>query len=351
MSQNLKRKSGRRTQNVEELLAAVREIASQPEAYPEARFVLDIISTGLKFTRDRPERGDLKMLTQAFKELRYGFKVFAPYRSVRKVAVFGSARTPKEEPAYEQAYAFANSMIKIGWMVVTGAGPGIMEAAQGGAGRAKSFGVNIRLPFESEANPVIADDPKLIHFKYFFTRKVVFVKETDAIALFPGGFGTLDEAYESLTLIQTGKSELLPLVFIDHEGSDYWQQWQHHNEKYLRDLGYIDPNDLSLFHLTDSIETATAIIRKFYSNYHSSRYLFERLVLRLHRPVTDALLDELNADFSDILKEGRFERVECHEYEAIDEPETSELHRLGFWFDRKSLGRLRLLVDRLNDEV
>ena len=337
------------THDPEELLDAIREITSQPALYPEARFLVDMITTTLKFVHDRPTRGDQKMLKQAFKELRYGLKVFAPYRRVRKVAVFGSARTKPEEPAYKDAYAFANAMIRMGWMVITGAGPGIMEAAQGGAGRAHSFGVNIRLPFEQDANPVIANDPKLVNFKYFFSRKVVFVKESDAIALFPGGFGTFDEGYESLTLVQTGKSELLPIVFIEGKGDDYWREWRKSVEKHLCGKGYIDPTDLDLFHVTDDIEEAREIFRRFYSNYHSSRFVGDQLILRLQRPISDEVLEELNTNFQDILVRGKFERVEPHRYEKKDDPETLELPRLGFWFDRKSMGRLRKLVDLLNE--
>ncbi len=335
--------------DLEALIKSIREIASNPEEYPESKCLHDIISTAIKFTRDRPSRGDMKMVTQAFKELRYAFRVFAPYRRIRKVAVFGSARTPEGAPEYEAAFRLANQMIRIGWMVVTGAGPGIMQAAQGGAGRSNSFGVNIRLPFEQKANPVIADDPKLVNFKYFFSRKVVFVKEVDAICLFPGGFGTFDEAYESLTLIQTGKSKIVPIVCIDEPGGTYWQEWLEYVRRNLSAGRYIDPTDLHLVQTTQDVDEAVEIVRHFYSNFHSFRYLPEYLVLRVVEPVSDALLDKVNSEFGDLLSSGRFQRVDAHRYEERDEPETASLHRIGGRFERKRISRLRQLINLIND--
>ncbi len=333
--------------DTEELLKAVREIVSRSDERPEARFLLDLISTGVKFVGDHPDHGDMRMLSTAFKELRHGFKVFAPYRGIRKVSIFGSARTSEQEQAYRDAHSFATAMAGLGWMVITGAGPGIMQAAQGGAGRARSFGVNIRLPFE-QANPVIKGDPKLVSFKHFFTRKVVFVKETDAIALFPGGFGTHDEAFESLTLVQTGKSQMLPIVFIDSEGGDYWKEWRAYIEKHLVGRKYIRPADLDLFHRTDSVEEAVRVITRFYSNYHSSRYVLDRLVMSVQRRASDELLDDLNSEFGDILTKGKIERVGYPSRDKSGESENG-LWSLGLWFNRKSAGRLRLLVDTIND--
>ncbi len=335
--------------DLEKLLEDVREIVEQSGEGPEAHFLLDLISTGVKFVRDRPDQGDMKMLNTAFEELRHGFKVFAPYRSIRKVSVFGSARTSEEHQAYKDAHAFATAMTRIGWMVITGAGPGIMEAAQGGAGRDRSFGVNIRLPFE-EANPVIRNDPKLVSFKHFFTRKVVFVKETDAIVLFPGGFGTHDEAFEALTLVQTGKSQLLPVVFIDSGGGDYWKEWRAYIEKHLCKGNYISPDDFDLFHRTDKFEDAIDIIVGFYRNYHSSNYDFDRLVIRVRNPVSDELLDRLNGEFADILTRGTIERIDGESREGERGSENEGLWRLGLCFDRRSIGRLRRMVDVINDD-
>jgi uncharacterized protein (TIGR00730 family) len=314
---------------------------------PEAELIREMIGTAIKCARDGTDRGDLKVLNQVLKELRYAFRVFAPYRKVRKVSVFGSARTEESAPEFVQARTFANRMTRSGWMVITGAGGGIMEAAQGGAGRARSFGVNIRLPFEQKANTIIADDHKLINFKYFFTRKLNFVKQTDAIALFPGGFGTHDEGFESLTLVQTGKTDLLPIVFIDRPGGTYWSEWKKYVQNHLRDCGYVDPGDLDLFTVTDDLDVAVETIEDFYKNYHSSRYVSGRLVLRHQSFVNDELLEKLNDEFSEIVTKGRIERCEVHSHEG-NEPETHQLHRLGLWFDRRNLSRLRNLIDMLN---
>jgi uncharacterized protein (TIGR00730 family) len=289
------------------------------------------------------------MLNHALRELRYAFKVFKPYRRVRKVSIFGSARTGPDSPEYQQAGAFANRMTQLGFMVITGAGGGIMEAAQGGAGPARSFGVNIRLPFEQRANQVIENDPKLIHFKYFFTRKVIFVKETDAFAIFPGGFGTHDESFESLTLVQTGKSVLLPIVFIDRPGGTYWKEWVEYLGRHLKDRGFVDPEDMHLFAVTDDVEEAARVITRFYSNYHSMRYVGPLLVLRLKRPATEAQLAHLNAEFRDLLAAGAFERLEGPLVEEHNEPETHQFARLALCFNCRSYGRLRQMVDYLND--
>jgi predicted Rossmann-fold nucleotide-binding protein len=320
----------RRKLDATELLGDLRELVESPEGNGNADLLLDMIQSTIKLMRGQPDRGDLKMLNQAFKELRYAFKVFAPYRGVRKVSIFGSARSAPEAPEYEAARAFANRMTQVGWMVITGAGSGIMEAAQGGAGRARSFGVNIRLPFEQKANLVIAHDPKLVNFKYFFTRKLIFVKETDAIALFPG------------------KSQLLPIVFIDRPGGTYWSDWRRYLETHLRDRKLIDPDDMSLFHVTDDVDKAAETICRFYHNYRSARYVRSRLILRLAQPVSDALLERLNTGFADILATGRIERIGVLPEEA-SQPETHSLHRLALVFDRKSFGRLRQMIDVLNE--
>ena len=335
----------------QDILAAVQEIASQPDAYPEGRYLLEIVETAVNLIKDRPERGDLKMVNQAFRELREAFSVFQHYRRIRKVSVFGSARTPETAAEYHNARDFANRMTKSGWMVITGAGPGIMAAAQTGAGRSRSFGVNIRLPFEQRANKEIDNDPKLVLFKYFFTRKVVFVKETDAIALFPGGFGTHDEAFESITLVQTGKSQLLPIVCIDREDGSYWAEWRKYVETHLLGGGYIGEHDLNLVQVVNNIDDAADIIDRFYWSYHSARIVNGRMILRLKTPVEDELLQRLNDEFSDILTKGKIEHAECHRWEERDEPETVRLHRLGMWFDRRSFGRLRAMVDLLNDSA
>src|SRR5919197_632976 len=215
--------------------------------------VKQIKDTADKLLRDHANRGDVKLLSTALRELRYAFKVFAPVRHRRKVTVFGSARTPPDNPAYKQAVEFGKKIAHEGFMVVTGAASGIMEAGHIGAERENSIGVNILLPFEQEANAIIAGDVKLMHLKYFFTRKLLFVKESDAIALFPGGFGTQDEGFEVLTLVQTGKSHLFPIVMVDEPGGDYWRRWLAFVEEALVKRGLISPSDLALFKVTDSV--------------------------------------------------------------------------------------------------
>jgi hypothetical protein len=337
----------RRRLEAEEILGDLREVLAERSADESSQILLDLLRSSVKLMRDRPHRGDLKMLNQALKELRYAFRVFAPYRSVRKVSIFGSARTPRSAPEFEEAMRFANLIAARGWMVITGAGPGIMEAAQGGAGRALSFGVNIRLPFEQKANHVIDRDPKLVNFKYFFTRKLIFVKETSAIALFPGGFGTHDESFESLTLVQTGKCQPLPIVFIDRPGGTYWKDWQGYIQEHLCDRGLIDPDDMGLFDVIDDPDRAVEAITAFYRNYHSSRFVRGRMVLRLLEPVTADLLDRLNTSFSDVLTSGRIEATGPLPEEK-DEPHTLHLPRLAMYFDLRSFGRLRRLIDELN---
>lgn len=303
-----------------------------------------------KLVRDNAALGDVKILARALKELRYAFKVFTPYRQHRKVTVFGSARTKPDHPSYQQSVEFGRRMAALGWMVLTGAGGGIMEGAHVGAGRDMAMGVNIMLPFEQAANPVIDKDHKLINLKYFFTRKLLFVKEVSAIALFPGGFGTQDECFETLTLVQTGKHELMPIVCVDDPANDYWKKWRRYLADELLSEGLISPEDLSLFKVTNSVDAAIEEILHFFRAYHSMRFLRGQLILRLNLPVSDDLLTRLNDEFSDLLESGRIERAAAHRLES-DDTEALELPRLTLRFDRKKVGRLRQMVDVLNDEA
>jgi uncharacterized protein (TIGR00730 family) len=241
-------------------------------------------------------------------------------------------------------------MAEVGWYVVTGAGGGIMEAAHVGAGRSHSMGLNIMLPFEQDSNYIINDDPKLVHFKYFFTRKLMFVKEVHAIALFAGGFGTQDEMFETLTLVQTGKRDLMPIVCVDHPGSTYWQDWLKFIERQLHDTGLVSPADMSLVKVVGSVEAAVDEILEFYAVYNSMRFVREKLYLRLHRAPDDALLERLNTEFADIVASGRIERVAAHAIESEDE-HLAALPRLAFLFNRRDYGRLRQMVDVINDEL
>ena len=313
----------------------------------EEQLVREMIETSLKFLRDGTRLGDIKLLNAALRELRYALKVFAPYARVRKVSVFGSARTPQESPAARAAREFARRITDAAFMVITGAGGGIMHAAQEGAGRERSFGVNIRLPFEQEPNPAISRDPKLVTFRYFFTRKLMFIKEADAAALFPGGFGTHDEAYECLTLVQTGKTRPMPIVFVDAPRGTYWKTWQRYVEDHLLRRGLVSEEDMSLFKVTSSVEEAAAEITGFYRIYHSSRMVGRQLVIRLTRAIPDALVAALGREFADIVVSGSLTQSAALPEEA-DEPELATLPRLVFAFNRTDFGRLRQLIDRLN---
>jgi len=308
----------------------------------------DIIETALRLLNDKADRLDVKVLTSALKELRYASKVFTPFRGRRKVTVFGSARTKPGAPEYEQAEKFARAIVERGYMVITGGGEGIMGAAQRGAGRENSFGLNIRLPFEQEPNVEIAGDRKLMHFKYFFTRKLCFVKESDALVLFPGGFGTHDEGFEALTLMQTGKSQPKPLVFVDRTRGHYWKTWWRFVEDQLLDAALIDKEDLSLFKVTDDVNEACDEITRFYSNYQSSRYVKDSLVLRVKHPVTENLLRTLQDRFADICLNGAAFRASGPLPEEENEPGLAGLHRIVFPFNRTNFGRLRQLIDVIN---
>jgi len=281
--------------------------------------------------------------------LRYAFKIFAPYRHRRKVTVFGSARLPAGHPAYQQAVAFSKRMADAGFMVITGAASGIMEAGHVGAGRENSIGVNILLPFEQDANAIIAGDAKLMHLKYFFTRKLLFVKESDAIALFPGGFGTQDEGFEVLTLIQTGKSHLFPVVMVDEPGGDYWKRWQEYVEGVLKPRGLISPADTALYKVTDSLDEAVLEILNFYRVYHSMRYVKNDLVLRLNHELPEPFIQRIRQEVADIVDSGTFEQTPALPAEAND-THLATLPRLRFHFDRRNLGRLRMLIDTINRE-
>lgn len=309
--------------------------------------IAEMLVTGLKMLRDDTERGDLKLVNSALKEMRYSFLVFSEYRDIPKVTLYGSARTKEHDPNYILARDFAEQISQNHhWMVVTGAGPGIMEAGNRGAGLENGFGVNIRLPFEASANPYIHDS-RVINFKYFFTRKLAFVKESHAFVLFPGGFGTQDEAFELLTLVQTGKSDLHPIVLLEAEDSGYWEAWLDFIGV-LQKQGMISPDDTSLFFHTNSIDEACAEITHFYSCYHSQRYVDGRLVLRLKKDPGPELVAALNEEFADIITEGVIEEITASPREIAD-GDHPELPRIAFNFDRRHLGRLRLLVNRLND--
>jgi uncharacterized protein (TIGR00730 family) len=321
-----------------------------PDSLGIGRYVDEIKETADKFVRDQASRGDVKIVSRALKELRYAFKVFKPYRRQRKVTVFGSARTKPEHPAYESAVRFGQKFADVGWYVVTGAGGGIMEAAHVGAGRRMSMGLNIMLPFEQESNYVISKDEKLVNLKYFFTRKLMFVKEVHAVALFPGGFGTMDEGFETLTLIQTGKRDLMPVVLVDAPGGTFWKDFEEYIRTHLLKNKLISPDDLRLFKVTDDVDVAFREIMQFYCVYNSMRYVHDRLYLRLHAEPTPAFVRELNREFHDIVESGQIEKVAPHPTESDDE-HLSDLPRIMFHFNRRDFSRLRVMIDRINGEM
>jgi uncharacterized protein (TIGR00730 family) len=325
------------------LIAQLVEVAGVP---PERRgYIQHMLTTVLKLHEDGAQAGDLKITNTALKELRYAYKVFAPYRAVPKVTVFGSARTSGGEAGALTARDFGRRMVQEGWMVVTGAGAGIMGAAQEGAGGEQSFGLNIRLPFEQEANPWIASDPKLITFKYFFTRKLFLVKEASAVVLFPGGFGTMDECFELLTLMQTGKSTIVPVVLLETGPKPYWKTWDRFVLGTLVDRRLIEPDDTGFYRIVDSAEDAVGEVTGFYRVFHSSRIVGDHLVFRLKRALTDGEVRDIQQQFEDILK-GPLDQAPGPVPQELNE--CPELPRLIIPFNRSSYSRLRRLIDHIN---
>src|SRR5216110_2952098 len=293
-----------------ELKRRIQELIAGKGGGHNSDLVADVVENALKLLHDVEDRGDVRVIQTALRELRYAFKLFAPYAHTRKVTIFGSARTQPSKTEYKQAAEFARKITEAGFMIITGAGPGIMQAGHEGAGPERSFGANIRLPWEQAANPIIQHDKKLVTFKYFFTRKLIFLRHSDAIVLFPGGFGTMDEGYEALTLMQTGRSRIMPLVLMDRPGGSYWRTWDKHVREHLLRNNFISPEDLNLYHVCDDTEQAVKMITRFYRNYHSMRFVKELLVIRLNHPPTPSGLDALNADFADIIVGPKVEVIE-----------------------------------------
>src|SRR4030065_1828485 len=311
--------------------------------------VREMVLAALKAGQEDNNRADMKFMNTTMKEMRFTGKIFGPYRTGRQVTVFGSARTQPAESVYEVARLLGQRLAEAGYMVITGGGGGIMQAANEGAGPGHSFGINIQLPYEQKANPVLIGNPRLITYKYFFIRKVAFIKEADAIALFPGGFGTLDEAMETLTLLQTGKHNLIPLVLIDEPGGTYWPRWLKFLKEKLLAEGYISESDFNLFECVDSVDAAIEKINRFYRRYHSLRYVNKKLVIRLISTVETQYIEKLNKQFSDILIPGGKIYLSERLPEASNEIEIAELPRLVINFNCKDYGRLRCLVDEINN--
>ncbi len=311
------------------------------------KLIRQVLETIVRMVGREADRLDWKILSHALLDMEQGFQVFYPYRHTRKITIFGSARTGAISPDYQLAEQFAKQVTELGFMVMTGAGGGIMEAGNAGAGPEHSFGLNIQLPFEQGANPVMTGDPKLINFKYFFTRKLFFLRESDALVLFPGGFGTQDEAFESLTLIQTGKADPMPIVLVDHPDGNYWQGWDGYIRTHLLSRGLISPDDPSLYTITDNVDDACHAISSFYRVYHSCRYTSDRLIIRLKCNISDAAVELLNQEFGDILAKGTIEKSAPLPEEQKDE--TADLPRLIMHFNNRDFGRLHRFIWRLND--
>ncbi len=327
----------------DEVAALVERVATPTDA----DLVFELVASSLRLARDRADRGDLKIANAALKEMRHAFGVFAPYRAARKVAIFGSARTQPDDPLYLQTTELAAAVAARDWMVVTGGGPGIMEAGIEGAGPDNAFGVSIQLPFETATSQFIAGDPKLMNFRYFFTRKLEFIKESDAFVLLPGGYGTLDEAFELLTLLQTGKAQPAPVVLLDVPGGTYWEHWGAFVDRELELPGYVSPEDHHLMRVTDTVDGAVDEIFGFYSNYHSQRFVEGWLVLRMQQTPDAAGVAALNEEFADIVARDAIEVIDATPAEVADDDHV-ELARLAFRFDRHGWSRLRMMINRLN---
>lgn len=331
---------------LDSLQADIAELIDRLPTLKNRQFIQQALTTILRLADSEIERLDWKILTAALADMERGFNLFYNYRHVRKISIFGSARLAPDNPAYQMALEFSRTVTQMGFMVITGGGGGIMQAGHEGAGKENSFGLNIQLPFEQQANPVIDGDAKLINFKYFFTRKLFFLKESDAVALFAGGFGTQDEAFECMTLSQTGKFGPVPLVLIDHPGGDYWHCWSKYINEHLVETGLVSPDDPSLYTVTDNLEVAYDAIRSFYQVYHSSRYVGSQLVIRLRKDLSDDQVEELNETFSDILVNGKIEKSQALPAEGQDE--TLDLPRLILNFNQRDLGRLYQMIARIN---
>lgn len=333
-----------------ELVTAISELVAEYGSIHNTDYVMQLITTSLELGSDQTSTLDLKIASSALKEMREAFAMFQPYTQRPKVTIFGSARTKKDDPLYLHTQLVAKSLADKGWMVVTGAGPGIMEAGMEGAGRERSIGVSIRLPFESSANSIIAGDEKYVSMRYFFTRKLMLVKESQAFLCLPGGFGTLDETFELLTLTQTGKGVPVPIVLLDLPGDTFWHSIDELIRSQLLTRGLVSPEDLALYRVCDTIEDATREIQTFYVNYHSIRFIGKHLIMRLNNEPDAQLLVELQAKFGYLCRSGKFEIVEPHATEKSDKDHLDK-YRLRFDPQRSDAGGLRALINFLNQVV
>lgn len=340
MELSFKRRNGKIDDLIDTLMESV-------DAIHHPEMIREMIISALKSGQECDYLADLKLLNNTMKEMRYTTNVFAPYREKRKVTIFGSARTEPHEQIYQTCLRFSRKLADKGFMIITGGGPGIMQAGNEGAGSEHSFAVNIRLPFEQQPNPVMLQNPRLINYKYFFNRKVAFVKESNALAVFPGGFGTLDEAMEVFTLIQTGKTSPKPLVLID-DNTGYWDRWFDFVKDCILGKGFISAEDFSIFTITRDEDEAIRVIEDFYRNYHSLRFFETRLIIRLTKELTTAQIEELENEFPEIRLPGTH-ICPCPPLpEEADEPNLLKLPRIALQFDHKHYGLLVAFIRRLN---
>jgi hypothetical protein len=331
----------------QEIDSLVDDLLDKSEIKLNRRLIADLVKESLQLGNDATSTLNLKIASAAIAEMREAFAMFAPFSERKKVTIFGSARTTKDDPVYKQTQAVAKKLASNGWMVVTGAGPGIMEAGMSGAGREMSIGVSIRLPFETSANEVIAGDQKYVAMRYFFTRKLMLVKESQAFICVPGGFGTLDEMFELLTLSQTGKGNPVPIVVLDLPNDPFWGDLDSFIKKTLLPRKLVSEQDLALYRICSSVDEAVSEIDNFYSVYNSMRFVGKRLVLRLNRDISDDHLSSLNDHFRDICQNSTIERITATKAE-IDDKDLLDNPRLAFQFARRDFGRLRQLIDAVN---
>jgi uncharacterized protein (TIGR00730 family) len=329
---------------------AIAELLDSLDLGRNRRLAEHLLESAISLLNDKPNILDLKIASAALEEMREAFKMFAPFRDIPKVTIFGSARTQMADPLYMQARDVAAKLAQAGWMVVTGAGPGIMQAGMEGAGRDKSIGVSIRLPFEQGANPVIAGDLKYVSMKYFFTRKLMLIKESKGFVCLPGGFGTLDETFELLTLTQTGKGLPVPIVFLDTPGDPYWETVHDFVGRQLVERGLVSPADTELYMVTDDTQAAVDEVLGFYKNYDSIRYVGHLVVMRLKQPPTDEQLEALNARFGEFCSSPGIVRATPFDPEK-KENDKLDLARIAFTLTRHSSGVLREIIDAVNSLV
>ncbi|MEZ7892004.1 MAG: LOG family protein [Candidatus Wallbacteria bacterium] len=347
MEKNNERKKRIYTTGNTVLDSKIKELSDEFSKSKNSDLINEIIITAFKLLNDDIDRLDIKIINSALKEIRHAFSLFSKYRSVKKVSIFGSARTPSDSPDYKIIAEFAQKIIKENYMVITGAGPGIMQAGNEGAGADNSFGVSIKLPFEYEPNPFISKD-KVINFKYFFTRKLAFAKETNAFVLGPGGVGTLDEGFEVITLLQTGKSNPLPVVMLEAPGGNFWKKINAFMIEEMLAKKLICEEDTALYKICYDSGEAVDEIKRFYNNYHSIRFVNEILSIRVARPIPDEALRGINEKFRGIINEGSIENGNALFEESNEAEEIRKMPRLLLKFNKKSFNKLRMLIDEIN---